>query len=160
MPSTPKSRLKQFALQRIRLVTHLLDNALPIPGTKVRVGIDPLLGLLPGAGDWVSMVLSVYIILESLRFGLPKETLTQMVSNLVLDAVSGVIPIAGDIFDVAWKANNRNLKLLEAHLQDPQPTRPADRLFVFLIVLLLIGILASVTALVIFIGNWLWQLIR
>ncbi|HEY9655881.1 MAG TPA: DUF4112 domain-containing protein, partial [Crinalium sp.] len=73
------------ALRRVRTVSRLLDNAIPIPGTRFRLGLDPVLGLLPGAGDFVGAALSVYIVIEAARFGLPRKTLVQMVTNLVLD---------------------------------------------------------------------------
>lgn len=155
MSSNRTVQVKQGALRRIQAITHLLDNAIAIPGTKFRVGIDPLLGLFPGAGDWLSTVLSVYIIFEAMRFRLPRKTLTQMVSNLLLDLFGGSVPIAGDLFDVAWKANHRNLKLLEAHLQDPQPARPANRWFILLVVLVLLTVIIAVTSLVVWLGTWL-----
>ncbi|MDX2228655.1 MAG: DUF4112 domain-containing protein [Leptolyngbyaceae cyanobacterium bins.349] len=154
------TRLKQGALRRIRTMAHLLDNALAIPGTKFRVGIDPLLSLFPGAGDWLSTLISAYIVLESLRFGLPRQILLKMMSNLFLDAAGGTIPVAGDLFDVTWKANHRNLMLLEAHLQDPLPQRPADRGFVILMVLLVIALLTAVTLLALFVGRWFWQQVQ
>ncbi|MBF2080367.1 MAG: DUF4112 domain-containing protein [Synechococcales cyanobacterium T60_A2020_003] len=125
------------ALGRIRFLSQFLDNAVPVPGTTFRVGLDPFLGLIPGAGDVVSVLISVYIVLESLRFRLPKETLIRMVSNLLTDTALGSIPVAGDVFDVVWKANARNLQLLEAHLQNPDPSRAADRFFVLGVILVL-----------------------
>lgn len=149
MPTSPRLRKLEAnhpAFQRIRWMSQVLDNAIPIPGTGYRVGIDPLLGLFPGAGDVVSTVFSVYIVLESLRFGLPKETLTRMVYNLLADTAIGSVPVAGDVFDVAWKANARNLKLLEAHLQNPQPSRPADRTFIAVVVVILLLLVVAVAA--------------
>jgi hypothetical protein len=160
MTRIQKSHSNTAALQRIRTVSHLLDNALPIPGTTFRIGIDPILGLLPGAGDWLSALLSVYIVLESLRFKLPKSILMQMVSNLVLDSLAGAVPLLGDLFDVTWKANHRNLALLEGHVQNPTPQRPADRLFTALIVLALILILIAITSLVFFITRTVIGLIQ
>ncbi len=140
-PHHPRAK----ALQRIRWVTHLLDNAIPVPGTKVRFGLDPILGLFPGAGDWLSSVLSIYIVLESLRFRLPKAVLTQMVTNLLLDTAAGAVPVVGDLFDVTWKANHRNLKLLEASLDTPMPQQAANRGFVVALVVVLLGLLAMMT---------------
>lgn len=148
------------ALQRIRALSHVLDNAIAIPGTKLRFGLDPLLGLFPGAGDWVSAVLSVYIVLESLRFRLPRPVLTQMLSNLILDMAAGSVPVLGDVFDVTWKANHRNVKLLEASLQDPTPPPPANRLFVGLVVLALLGILAIVSLTVFFVLRTALQVVQ
>jgi hypothetical protein len=132
------------ALRRVRTVSRLLDNAIPIPGTRFRLGLDPILGLLPGAGDFVGAALSVYIVIEAARFGLPRKTLMQMVTNLVLDSVGGSVPILGDVFDATWKANSRNLALLEAHVATPEPAKAADRRFVVFIVLALLLLLIGI----------------
>lgn len=137
------------ALRRIRAVSHLLDNAIPIPSTGIRVGIDPLIGLFPGGGDGISLLFSVYIVLESLRFRLPKETLIRMVMNVLVDAVVGSVPMVGDLFDVAWKANARNIRLVEAHLDNPQPQTMSDRLFVWAIAVVLMLLLVGAIALIV-----------
>ena len=152
----------QSALDRIRTMTHVLDNAIVIPGTDIRFGLDPILGLLPGGGDAIGSVMSVYIVAECLRLGLPKATLTRMLSNLFLDTLVGAVPMAGDLFDMGWKANSRNLKLLEAHLNDPAPQTAADRQFIVLILLGLIGILAIalvLTTLLVAAVGWIWHAI-
>jgi hypothetical protein len=95
-------------------VSRLLDNAFVIPGTRYRFGLDALIGLVPGLGDAVSAVFSAYIILQAARLGAPKSVVTRMISNVALDTLVGWIPILGDIFDVAWKSNLRNMALLEA----------------------------------------------
>ena len=152
----------QPALDRIRTLTHVLDNAVVIPGTEIRFGLDPILGLLPGGGDAIGSVMSVYLVAECLRLGLPKATLSRMLSNLLLDTVVGAVPMAGDLFDVGWKANSRNLKLLEAHLNDPAPQTAADRQFIVLILLGLVGILAIalvLTTLLVAAVGWIWHAI-
>jgi Domain of unknown function (DUF4112) len=132
----------QATIDRLRSMTHVLDNAIVIPGTEIRFGLDPILGLLPGGGDAISSLMSVYLVIECLRLGLPKATLGRMLSNLLFDTIVGAVPVAGDLFDVGWKANTRNLKLLEAHLNDPMPQAAADKKFIFLVILGLIAILA------------------
>jgi Domain of unknown function (DUF4112) len=129
-------------IQRLRKLTHLMDNAIAIPGTKFRVGLDPILGLLPGAGDFIGTALSAYIVLEAVRLGLPKETLGKMVSNILLESVVGTVPVVGDWFDFAWKANVKNLELIEAHLGVTNINKPVNRWLMFLLVLgfLIIGI--------------------
>ena len=152
----------QSALDRIRTLTHVLDNAIVIPGTEIRFGLDPVLGLLPGGGDAIGSVMSVYIVAECLRLGLPKATLGRMLSNLLLDTVVGAVPMAGDLFDMGWKANSQNLKLLEAHLNDPAPQTAADRLFIVLVALGLVGILAIalvLTTLLVAAMGWIWRAI-
>lgn len=158
MPISP-SRLPHNhpALQRVRTVSRLLDNAIPIPGTRFRLGLDPILGLLPGAGDFLGAALSAYIVIEAARFGLPREMLVQMVTNLVLDAVGGSIPVIGDIFDATWKANSRNLALLEAHVATPEPKKPADRRFVILIVIAMVLLLVGIATVAALLLSWLVQ---
>ncbi|MBW4542101.1 MAG: DUF4112 domain-containing protein, partial [Myxacorys chilensis ATA2-1-KO14] len=143
---------KMTSLSKLRSISHVLDNAIGIPGTRYRIGIDPILGLLPGGGDMITAVLSVYIVWEAARMGLPPATVRQMVSNLVLDAVLGSLPVAGDFFDATWKANSKNIALLEAHLDAPTSHKRANPAFVVLLLLgfLVIAIgLAALTGLVI-----------
>jgi hypothetical protein len=142
------------ALQRVRTLSRLLDNAIPIPGTRFRLGLDPVLGLLPGAGDFVGAALSVYMVIEAARFGLPRKTLVQMVTNLVLDSVGGSVPVLGDLFDATWKANSRNLALLEAHVATPEPVKAADRRFVIFIVLALLLLLVGIGVVATLLISW------
>ena len=109
-------------LNRIRKLSRLMDTAIRIPGINFRIGLDPIIGLIPGAGDLVSTGFSAYIIYLAARFGLPREVLTKMVLNIGLEAVVGSLPLVGDLFDAYYKSNIRNLALLEKHLQvaDPQ----------------------------------------
>lgn len=159
MPPEPDRPIVHPALQRVRLLTRLLDNAIPIPGTDYRIGLDPLLGLLPASGDTIGAILSAYIVLEAARFGLPRETLTRMVLNFLLDSVLGSLPFLGDIFDATWKSNSRNLALLEAHVNSPQPSRRADRWFIVLLVIVLAAIVIGATALTVLILSLLWRAI-
>ncbi|MBD1999688.1 DUF4112 domain-containing protein [Leptolyngbya sp. FACHB-541] len=133
VPSVVNSR--NTSLQRLRQLSHVLDNAIPIPGTGYRIGLDPLLGLLPGAGDTVAGALSAYIVVEAARMGVPREILLRMASNIVLEVVLGSVPMLGDVFDATWKANARNIALLETHVDMPQPSRGSDRKFLILLIL-------------------------
>ncbi|MEN9518809.1 MAG: hypothetical protein RLZZ381_1397 [Cyanobacteriota bacterium] len=103
-------------LRRIRKIAKLLDTAIGIPGTKFRIGLDPILGLIPGGGDLVGAAISAYMIYLATSFGLEKSKITQMIKNIALETTVGFIPIVGDIFDVYFKANIRNLDILEQHL--------------------------------------------
>lgn len=104
------------ALRRSGKMSHLLDEAVRIPGTSFRVGVDPILGVLPIGGDTVALLLSLYPVVEAARLGLPRSVLARMLLNVILDAVIGSIPVVGTLFDAAWKANERNLRLMERHL--------------------------------------------
>ena len=125
-------------LKRMRQLSQLLDGAIAIPGTKQRIGLDPILGLIPGGGDTVSALLSGYIIIEAAQMGLPRKALLQMVLNLVIDTVAGSVPIVGDIFDVVSKANFRNMQIVESHAKAPAANPKVDRLFIGLLIIGLI----------------------
>jgi hypothetical protein len=113
--------------QRARLnrLAWLLDSSIRLPGTDFRIGIDALLGLLPGGGDVAGVILSGYIVLEAARMGAPGRTLVRMIVNIAVEALAGAVPIAGDLFDAAWKANQRNVALLNAWLDAPGPPASA-----------------------------------
>jgi hypothetical protein len=134
-------------LDRLRRVGWLLDNSLPIPGTRFRLGIDQIVGLVPGIGDLVGGVLSLYIIVESGRMGVPRSLLARMGWNVAVDTLVGEIPVLGDIFDIGFKANIRNLALLDGYLQRPAEARRASRGFLALIVVGLVLLTAGAIAL-------------
>lgn len=108
-------------LNRIREFSRWLDSAFRIPGTNFRFGWDPVIGLIPGAGDLVSTALSAYMIYLAARFRLPPKIFLKMLVNLGIEATVGTIPLVGDIFDAFFKANIRNFELLEKHIQQVDP---------------------------------------
>ena len=112
----PWSPQDEARLKRVRLLSRLLDEQFRIPGTRYRVGLDGLLGLIPGVGDAAGALLSAYILYEAMRLGAPSTVLLRMVANIGIDTVGGAIPVVGDIFDIAWKANKKNAALLHAYL--------------------------------------------
>lgn len=114
-------------MERLRSWSRLLDSAFEIPGTRQRFGLDALIGLVPGLGDAVSAVFSAYIILQASRLGAPKSVVTRMIANVVIDTVVGWVPVLGDLFDVAWKSNLRNMALLESHVREPAAARAGSR---------------------------------
>jgi len=95
-----------------RRVARLLDASLGIPGTRVRIGLDPLLGLVPGVGDLLGLALSATILARARRLGVRRRTLARMAGNLAIDTLVGAVPIAGDLFDAWFRANQRNVDLL------------------------------------------------
>ena len=105
-----------------------------MPGTSLRIGLDPVLGLVPGLGDAAGAVLAAWIFLEAIRLGAPRATLARIASNIAVDALIGTIPLVGDVFDVVWKANLKNVALLERHAIDPAAAGKDDRVFVALLV--------------------------
>jgi Domain of unknown function (DUF4112) len=159
--SSPASNENQLVrLERLRNFSQLLDNAIAVPGTKFRFGLDPLLGLIPGGGDTVGMVLSCLIVFEASRLGASQKTLGQMTFNVLLETILGTIPGIGDLFDVAWKSNTKNIKLLDDHLGVQQSLPVAghrNRGFTILLIVGLVLAIASCVALSFFILRWLYQ---
>jgi len=139
-------------LARARALTRLLDSAARVPGTNVRFGLDPLLGLVPGLGDVAGAALSGYVVLLASRLGAPTTVIVRMLGNVVVDTVGGTVPVIGDLFDAGWKANTRNLALLERHLGQPAATERASRAVVWLTIgaltLLAVGAIAVATLIV------------
>jgi len=137
-------------LRRLWRLAHWLDDGVKLPGTPLRLGLDPIIGLVPGLGDAAGAVLSAWILVEAARLRASRATLARMVYNVAVDACGGALPLLGDVFDVVWKANLRNVALLERHLAEPVRAGKADRRFVALLcgaVLLLCGALAAAGAL-------------
>lgn len=122
------------AVMRVEALAKLMDSAFVLPGTGIRLGLDAFIGLVPVLGDLVSTVVSSYIIWEAKNLGVSKFTMARMVGNTAIDAVVGIVPLAGDAFDVAFRANMRNLALLKKHLEkngyqtsSAQGARPINR---------------------------------
>ncbi|MGQ4647180.1 DUF4112 domain-containing protein [Lyngbya aestuarii] len=159
-PSNQPLDSRMPTLRRLRQLSHLLDNAIAIPGTPYRIGLDPVLGLLPGGGDILASILSAYIVLEASRLGVPRAMLVQMATNIVLDTVAGSVPVLGDLVDVGWKANAKNVALLEAHLNVSPTRQKVDWLFLVLLLggLILFVILMAIISLTIV--NWLLGVIK
>ena len=133
-------------LRRLRRFAHWLDDGLKLPGIPVRVGLDPIIGLVPGLGDAAGAILSAWIVVEGVRLRASRATLARMVYNIAVDAIGGVVPVVGDVFDVVWKASLKNVALLERHHAEPERSRRADRRFIVLLcgsLLLLCGALAA-----------------
>jgi Domain of unknown function (DUF4112) len=134
----------------------VLDDIFQIPGTRIRFGLDPLLGLIPGLGDAISGATSMLIIVAAWRRGLPRITLARMFANVAIDSLLGAMPIVGDLFDVWWKANRMNVNILRKAEASPRQRRWHDWLF---FVLLLIMVAAIVT-LPIIVVIWLLHMLR
>lgn len=100
-------------LRRIDRLSWLLDRSIPVG--RWRVGLDPIIGLLPGVGDWIGALLSLYVLYEGARLGMPAGVLTRMSGNILVETLLGAIPVAGDIFDFGWCSNTRNVALIRRH---------------------------------------------
>lgn len=106
------------ALPRIRALSHLLDDSIRVPGTNIRFGLDPILGILPVAGDSVSSLMTLYIIAEGYRADAPPDLLAKMIGLAAVDFLIGSIPIIGPVFDAAWKNNKWSVGMLEEYLEN------------------------------------------
>lgn len=134
-------------VERLRVLSRLLDNAFTIPGTRFRFGLDALVGLVPGLGDAVSAVFSSYLILQSSRLGAPRSVVNRMIANVAIDTIVGWVPLLGDLFDVGWKSNLKNMALLETHLQNPAAARSGSRRSLLLLGGVLVLLFAGAIAL-------------
>jgi len=136
-----------------RLIAWLLDDLIPIPGTKFRLGLDPIIGLIPGFGDSSTAVISSMILLNALRSGVPRIVLVRMAMNVLINSVGGAVPVIGDVFSAFFKSNRRNVELLERHAgTNTRASTTQDWIFVCALIggILAVGIAASVAILYIF----------
>ncbi|NNE66620.1 MAG: DUF4112 domain-containing protein [Pyrinomonadaceae bacterium] len=135
---------KQIEVEEsLETLSHYLDGVFRIPGTGWRFGLDALIGLVPNVGDLSTALLSFYILIAGVRYGVPKVTLLRMALNIGLDYLIGVIPFAGDAFDFFWKHNKRNMELIRERGQGRGTGKFSDWLFVGIIITVLVGLLAG-----------------
>jgi Domain of unknown function (DUF4112) len=114
------------SIARVTAVAKFLDSAFVIPGTNRRFGMDAVIGLVPGIGDLLSALLASYIIWEARQLGLPRWKIARMVANVAFDTALGAVPIAGDVFDVFFKANQRNVRIIQDHVGKKRGPREID----------------------------------
>ena len=144
-----------FRDETLRKLEILLDEAFPIPGTRIRFGLDAIVGLVPGVGDVLAGLASIVFPLAGWVRGLPYITLVRMVANVGIGVLVGSIPLLGDAFDVAWKANRRNYRLLTRHLGEPRRHTRRDWAFLLLLVVILGFVFAIPVLLVLWLIVWL-----
>lgn len=149
------SRAERYtaAERRIGRVTHVLDELVSVPGTSIKVGLDPVIGVIPIAGDALAALVGVWVILEASRFGIPRVVLGRMVANLVVDLGIGAIPLIGDAYDLFFRSNSRNLDLFRRHALDPGASTRGEQAFFVGLVVLAIGLLWLVVTLIGAIGS-------
>ena len=145
--ATPPTTLDRTGrVGRARGLARLLDDIVRIPGTNIGIGLDPIIGLIPGVGDMIGGLMSSYILVVAAQEGASASVLARMLGNIALDSIVGIVPVVGDLFDVSVKSNRRNVDLLERYLAAPSQTRTASRGVVALIllaaVLLIVGVIA------------------
>jgi hypothetical protein len=139
----------------LKRLAWLLDSSIRIPGTRFTIGIDALIGLFPFIGDLIGVALSSFILKEAARLGAPKSVLVRMSFNVALEGLVGMVPLAGDVFDAAFKANLRNVRLLESWLDQPKRTVRSSRLFGALLIAGVIAFLVLLVALGVLLARWI-----
>ncbi|MGQ0622372.1 MAG: DUF4112 domain-containing protein [Panacagrimonas sp.] len=152
-PNSPAVSDTRASRERMEKLAWLLDGAIPVPGTRFRFGLDSIIGLIPGVGDLVGLLLGAAILYEGARIGAPRPLMFRMLGNSVADALMGVVPVLGDVLDFAFRSNRRNAKLLMDHLDriDEIPG-PVHRGSQWLALFLAAGFVAASVALV----WWVW----
>jgi hypothetical protein len=144
------------AVTALRRWSVLLDSAFRVPGTRVTFGLDPLLGLIPGLGDLTTPLFAALLLVHAVRLRIPRVVQLRMLINAAIDFGVGAIPVVGDLFDVGWKANVRNLDLLERHAHPGTQASAADWVFVLLVLV----VLFTFAAIPILVTAWLLSSVR
>ena len=143
--------------ERLARLAWLLDSSIPIPGTRFTIGLDALIGLFPVVGDVIGVFLSSYIVKEAAALGVSRSILARMAFNVAVEGLIGMIPFAGDVFDAAFKANQRNVRLLNAYLDHPRQAARSSRLFVVLLGAGVVLFLVVTAALGFLLSRWIWN---
>ncbi len=141
--------------KRLKQLAWILDSSIRLPG-GFRIGVDGILGLIPGLGDAVGAGLSSYIVVKAVRLNVPVIILIRMIINVGLELIIGVIPIIGDLFDFMYKANERNVRLINAHLDNPRRTRKQSRYIVLIVLFVLLGLVVLATVLFMALLQYIW----
>ena len=144
--------------RRLKTIAYLMDESIRLPG-GYRIGWDGIIGLVPGVGDVAGLAVSAYIIAESARLGASKSVLLRMSANAAIDAIFGAIPVLGDLFDFTFKANRRNLHLLQSQLDVPQRTRRVSIGWLAVAGVVALLVLVAVLVLLSRLIAWLWNLV-
>jgi hypothetical protein len=144
--------------ERLGQLAWLLDSSIRIPGTRFTIGADAVIGLIPVFGDFVGVLISSYILREAAQLGAPKSVLLRMAFNVGVEGLVGSFPVVGDIFDAAWKANQRNVRLLNRWLEQPKKAERASKLFGAVLVLSVASFLLLVMLGVFLFVRWLFSL--
>ncbi|MDB5197970.1 MAG: hypothetical protein JWP88_2341 [Flaviaesturariibacter sp.] len=131
-------------MKQVALLTKLMDKQFKIPGTNFRFGLDGLIGLIPGVGDVTTFAVSCYLLTLMAKNGASGYVMARMVLNVVIDALVGAIPFAGDLFDFAFKANSRNLRLMQEHYVEGRHRGSATRIIIPILILLLLILIGAI----------------
>jgi hypothetical protein len=136
-----QKELNEEKLLRLKRLSHKLDEAFTVPGTERKIGIDPIIGLIPGGGDLIGGVLSIYIMYAGIGMGVSRAVIIRMFGNVALEFVIGCIPIIGDLFDATWKSNQRNVKLIENSVIGEEKNTIFGYMVIGVLIKILVGII-------------------
>lgn len=146
----PTNQKTSSILNQVDRLAWLLDNSIHIPLINYRIGLDALIGLIPGLGDAAGLIVSSFIVLQAIRLRAPRAILLRMVFNIVMEALVGLIPVLGDLFDATFKANARNVRLLRLALEEPSNRRAINAASGKGVIA---AVLAGLTGLIVLIGG-------
>lgn len=133
--------LNEEKLLRLKLLSERLDNSIKIPGTNQKIGIDPIIGLIPILGDFIGVIFSTYIMYSGIKMGVSSKIVKKMATNLAIEFIIGSIPIIGDIFDALWKANKRNVELIEEATIENQENYRLNYLIIASLIVLILSLI-------------------
>lgn len=146
MSRIPSDAQQRAILARLEKFSRFTDNSIGLPFTRFKIGVEPLIGLIPGIGDLVGLAMSGYVLMEAHRAGASGKLMMKMVRNSGIDFVGGLVPVVGDAFDAVFKANMRNTRLLRDHLNQQLGIEPAPTRFPWKIMLALAALMAAIIA--------------
>lgn len=146
-------------MRRARTLARVLDTAIGVPGTPIRIGLDAILGLVPGAGDVIGAVLSGYIVLIALRNGAPSVVIWRMLGNIGIDTLVGSVPVIGDLFDVAYKSNMKNVELMERYALRPETVTKRSRWMAALVIAVIALALVGIATVGVLAARLLWRML-
>jgi len=141
--------INEEKLGRLKRLSEKLDDSITIPGTERKIGIDPIIGLIPGGGDLIGGVISIYIMHSGIKMGVSRETIIRMFVNVTLEFVIGCIPVIGDLFDATWKSNQRNVKLIEDSVMSDENNTIFGYFLIGVLIKVLTGVILLALALLI-----------
>ena len=130
--------LNEEKLLRLKLLSERLDNSIKIPGTNQKIGIDAIIGLIPILGDFIGVIFSTYIMYSGIKMGVSSKIVKKMATNLAIEFIIGSIPIIGDIFDALWKANKKNVELIEEATNENQENYRLNYLIMASLIILIL----------------------
>ncbi len=155
-PGAEPRRSRSLEDEQLDFLAALMDDLFRIPGTGIRFGLDPLIGLLPGLGDMLTGLVSALLLHAAWERGLPRVAIARMMSNVAIDSLLGSVPLAGDLFDVAWKSNRRNFELLQKYGRGERNRQSRmDTLFLAGLLAAVLVLAALPLVLLVLVVNWL-----